>query len=445
VTDQLPAFVRPYWKSENGELLIGGVPVSSIVSRHGSPIFVYDRSTLERKYSALRRALPERLSIFYSVKANPNPSLLEFFLEQGCGLEIASAGEFQLARKAGCDPNNIIFAGPGKGESELELVIANAICEIHVESMREIERISTLSNRLSMPARVTLRVNPAEGTQGGAIQMGGKPSPFGADEENLEPLLHRIAVDPQLVFQGIHLFMGTQILDPHVLVDQYKKGVDIARRAALIVGLPVHTLDFGGGLGIPYFSGESELNLDKLHLGLRALMAELEGEACFENTTFIVEPGRFLVGEAGIYVTRVNDIKSSRGKTYLILDGGMNHHLAASGNLGQVVRRNFPIAVLNRIEAPATDFFDIVGPLCTPLDTLGRGVRLPQVQVGDLVGIFQSGAYARTASPLGFLSHPAPAEVWVADGHDFLIRRSSTFEDSLSDIVPLRNNALSLS
>jgi diaminopimelate decarboxylase len=442
VTDQVPAFVRSYWKSKNGELLIGGAPVSSIVARYSTPIFLYERATLDRKYTALRRALPERFSIFYSVKANPNPALMGFFLERGCGLEIASAGEFQLAQRAGCAPKHLLLAGPGKTESELELVIANGIGEIHAESMEEVERVSTLSRKLGVRTRVALRVNPVEDVQGGAIQMGGKPSPFGVDEESLEPLLRRFVDDPQLVFQGIHLFVGTQILDHHVLMAQYRKGLDIARRAAVTLDMPIRTLDFGGGLGIPYFSGESELDLDELQASLRVLMAEIKHEACFANTNFIVEPGRFLVGEAGIYVARINDIKKSRGKTYLILDGGMNHHLAASGNLGQVIKRNFPIAVLNRFDAPPTAVFDIVGPLCTPLDMLGRGVRLPQVQIGDLVGIFQSGAYARTASPLGFLCHPTPAEVWVADGQDLLIRRSGDFESSLSDICSLRPDPL---
>jgi len=439
VSDQLPAFVSSYWECDaGGEILVGGLPISTIVGRHGTPVFVYDRSSLKRKYAALRRVLPERFSICYSVKANPNLAILEFFLEKGCGLEIASAGEFQLARKAGCAPANIIFAGPGKTEFELEVVMGNGIGEIHAESRLEIERVSTLGRKLGVRTRVAVRVNPTEDALGGAMQMGGKSSPFGVDEESLEPLLHRIAEDSQLAFQGIHLFVGTQILDCRVLLDQYRRAVEIARRAAAILSLPIHALDFGGGLGIPYFPGESELDLDELQHGLSKLMTDIARERCFVDTKFSVEPGRFLVGEAGIYVTRVNDIKTSRHKTYLILDGGMNHHLAASGNLGQVIRRNFPIAVLNRFDAPAMEVFDIVGPLCTPLDTLGRGVRLPQVEVGDLIGIFQSGAYARTASPLGFLSHPAPAEVWVADGQDFLIRRSSNLEDSFSDIVRLK-------
>lgn len=267
--------------------------------------------------------------------------------------------------------------------------------------------------------------------------MGGKSAPFGVDEEELEPLLHRIVGDPHLDFHGIHLFVGTQILDYELLLTQYRKGLEIARFAAAAIGLPLLTLDFGGGLGIPYFPGDAELNLSLLSKGLHELMAEIERDDYFARTKFMVEPGRFLVGEAGVYVTRINDIKISRGKKYLILDGGMNHHLAASGNLGQVIKRNFPIAILSKLDVSDTEEVDVVGPLCTPLDTLGRSLRLPPAEVGDLVGIFQSGAYARTASPLGFLSHPSPPEVWVEGGKDTVIRTRGTPEDCIADVRPL--------
>jgi diaminopimelate decarboxylase len=230
------------------------------------------------------------------------------------------------------------------------------------------------------------------------------------------------------------LFVGTQILDYQLLLAQCRKGLEIARRAAAVMGVPLRTLDFGGGWGIPYFAGDAELDLSSLSQGLHELMAEIERVDCFAQTKFMVEPGRFLVGEAGVYVARVNDIKISRGKKYLILDGGMNHHLAASGNLGQVIRRNFPMAILNKLGIPASESVDIVGPLCTPLDTLGRSVQLPRTEVGDLIGIFQSGAYARTSSPLGFLSHATPPEVWVENGQDFLIRRRGSLDDHLRDL-----------
>jgi len=438
VSPGYPEFVRSYWKSSSdGELLVGGVPVSTIVQGHGTPVFIYDRAILERKYAELRDALPDRFAISYSVKANPHPAFLQFFLEKGAGLEIASAGEFRLALSAGCPPEKILFAGPGKTEAELELVIRQGIGEIHAESELEVDRISAISNKLGVRTRVAIRVNPNEAGQGGAMRMGGKSAPFGVDEEQLPPLLRRVANDPNLDLCGIHLFAGTQILDHRLLIAQYEQGMEIFRSAAREVKAPLRTLDFGGGLGIPYFPGDAALDTSRLREDLRRLMAGIEKEACFAQAKFMVEPGRFLVGEAGLYVARINDIKVSRGKKFLILDGGMNHHLAASGNLGQVIKRNFPMAILNKLLLPATETVDIVGPLCTPLDTLGRAVQLPPANVGDLVGIFQSGAYARTASPLGFLSHPAPPEVWVEGGRDSVIRARGTPEDYTSDLQRL--------
>jgi diaminopimelate decarboxylase len=434
----LPDFVTAYWKSSpEGELVVGGLSVSSLAARHGTPLFVYDRDIVERKYLALRNSLPKRFSISYSVKANPNPAFLRFFLEKGCGLEIASAGEFYQAKNAGCPPANIVFAGPGKSEAELETVIAAQIGEIHAESELEIERISAISRKLAVRTAVAIRVNPKEESQGGAMLMGGKSAPFGVDEETLGAILERIAEDSWLDFRGIHLFVGTQILDDKVLLMQYQKAIEIGRQAAARMHSALRTVDFGGGLGIPYFDGDAELDLGRFGKSLRAVMAEIENEHVFLRTNFMVEPGRFLVGESGVYVSRINDIKKSRGKKYLILDGGMNHHLAASGNLGQIIKRNFPIAVLNRIHAPATEVVDVVGPLCTPLDIVGRSVHLAEARVGDLIGIFQSGAYARSASPLNFLSHPTPPEVWVENGRDSLIRRRGRVEDYVRDVEPV--------
>ena len=382
----------------------------------------------------LRDFLPSRVSISYSVKANPNLAFLRLFLEKGVGLEIASAGEFYQARTAGCESSNIVFAGPGKTESELETVIEDGIGEIHAESALELERIAAISQRQAKITPVLVRVNPNEGGQGGAIRMGGKPAPFGVDEEQLHELLCYIVDSPHLQFRGIHLFVGTQILDHHFLLGQYRKGFEIAKHAAQLLGQPIQSLDFGGGLGVPYFPGDTELDLSQAKKYFAEMLAEFGDEPCFSRTRFMVEPGRFLVAESGIYVTRITDIKMSRGRKFLILDGGMNHHLAASGNLGQVIKRNFPIAILDKLDVPATETVDIVGPLCTPLDTLGRSVQLPKPEVGDLIGVFQSGAYARSASPLAFLSHATPPEVLVDNGHAFLIRRRGTFEDHLRDV-----------
>lgn len=431
----IPEVAAAYWRTgEQGELLVGNQNISSIVARYGTPVFVYDASVIRQKLSALREALPERFSVSYSVKANPHPAFLRFFVKQECGLEIASAGECELAYESGCRPENVVFAGPGKTEEELDYVIARGIGEIHAESLLEIERIDAIGRKRGVRIGVAVRINPSEEVHGSAIRMGGKSAPFGLDEEELDSVVRCMAECRHIDFRGIHLFVGTQILESQSLLAQYKKGLEIFRRAAALVDFPLRTLDFGGGLGIRYFSGETELDLHALRVGLRELLSTLDYEECFAQARFMIEPGRFLVGEAGLYVARINDIKVSRGKKYLILDGGMNHHLAASGNLGQVLRRNFPIAILNKLDVPATDTFDVVGPLCTPLDTLARSLHLPSAEVGDLVGIFQSGAYARTASPLGFLSHPTPPEVWVENGQDLLIRRRGTCQDLLRDV-----------
>jgi diaminopimelate decarboxylase len=431
--DQVAWLLEHYFAAPNGELSVGGVLVSQLASQYGTPLFVYDQSVIDRKWDLLRNTLPPEFSIYYSVKANPSQAVLRRFLERGAGLEIASAGEFRQAQSAGCPPEKIVFAGPGKTDAELELVLGQGIGEIHVESPREAGRIAAIAESRGVRARVALRVNPGGEAEGGAMRMGGRPAPFGVDEENLDETLGRLLTMDALEITGIHVFLGTQILDWDVLLSQYRKAIEIARHAACILKRPLETLDFGGGLGIPYFPHEESLDAGKLRDGLEALISTVRGDGWFCGTRFFVEPGRYLVGEAGVYVTRINDIKTSRGKKFLIVDGGMNHQLAASGNLGQTIKRNYPVAVLNKLDRPAVEIADVVGPLCTPLDVLARGINLPEADVGDLIGVFQSGAYARSASPLGFLSHPSPPEVWIDRGSHRLIRRRGQPDDYLRD------------
>jgi diaminopimelate decarboxylase len=433
MTDLALSLAQKHFAVSNGELIIGAIPIGALVQKYGTPAFLYDRKVLDQKLDALRGAMPSRFGVCYSVKANPNPAILQHFLARGCGLEIASAGEFQLALQAGCPPGRMLFAGPGKTEAELELVISQGIGEIHLESMVEADRAAAISRRLGMRARVALRVNPAGEAEGGAMRMGGRPAPFGIDEENLEQVLGALLSHETLEFRGIHLFASTQVLDANILLSQYRHGVEIARRVVKLFGRPLHTVDFGGGLGIPYFAHDKELDLEQLRVGLASLFDGLQTDASFRGTQFLIEPGRFLVGEAGIYVARVNDIKVSRGKKFLILDGGMNHHLAASGNLGQTIKRNYPVALLNKLHLPAEEAVDVVGPLCTPLDTLARAVTLPRAEIGDLFGIFQSGAYGLTASPQGFLSHPTPPEIFVDNERHTLIRKRGELAESSHD------------
>lgn len=419
--------VSQHFSVMDGELCIGGLSASSIASQFGTPLFVYDAGIMEAQLKRLRAALPDRFEICYSVKANPNVAVLRHFLALGCGLEIASAGEYHAAIAAGCPTTKIIFAGPGKTEQELELVLAKGIGEIHVESSVELDRIVRLSQRLGVRATVALRINPTGESQGGAMRMGGKAAPFGVDEELAAEMVDRMAKSPVLAFAGMHLFAGTQILDHEVLLTQYRKGVELARSLAMRVQRPLATVDFGGGLGVPYFANEQPLNLVGLREGLDALMRTIQSDPWFKGTRFLVEPGRFLVGESGIFVASVTDVKVSRGKRFVILDGGMNAHLAASGNLGQTIKRNYPIGILNKMNAVTTVTADVVGPLCTPLDTLGRNVDLADPEIGDLIGVFLSGAYGLTASPMAFLSHPIPPEVLVEAGVLCRIRERGSY------------------
>jgi len=421
--DLVSQLVGRNFSTRAGELHLAGLAIGQIIAEYGTPLFVYSGDVLDRTWTLLRATFPTRFDICYSVKANPNPSILGRFVAKGCGLEVASAGELGLALAAACPREGIVFAGPGKSDSELEYALRERIGEIHLESFREAERISIIARKLGIRAPVALRVNPAAEAQGGAMRMGGKPAPFGIDEECIDEAVDTLRGDAAIEFRGLHLFAGTQILDPAVLLRQYRKGLELARRIAARLSSPPVTLDFGGGLGIPYFLGERELDMAALRAGVSQLVEEADSDPLLRSTRFVIEPGRYLVGEAGIYVTRIVDVKVSRGKTFLILDGGMNHHLAASGNLGQVIKRTFPVSLLNKMNKEATETADLVGPLCTPLDTFGRDVRLPAAAVGDPVGIFQSGAYGLSASPVHFLSHVSPAEVLVENGRAHLIRR----------------------
>lgn len=431
---QVQQLISEMFPSSTEKLYIGGVCVEKLAEDFGTPLFVYDESVLLRKWELLRSTYPQRFDIYYSVKANPNPNLLAFFLAQGAGLEIASAGELYQAMEAGCSPGRILFAGPGKTLGEIELALKTKIGEIHAESLTELERIATIAGRLDQTASVALRVNPDGDAQGGAMRMGGKATPFGIDEETLDYALDFALSCPATEVRGIHLFAGTQLLDAEILLSQYRKGLQIARRVVERLGRPLHSVDFGGGLGVPYFSNDHPLDMELLKTNLNEFMQEISDDPHFADTRFVIEPGRYLMAEAGVYVARVLDVKVSRGKTFAIVDGGMNHHLAASGNLGQTIKRNFPVAVATRLLQPHENTVDIVGPLCTPLDVLARSLAVPHIEAGDLIAVFQSGAYARSASPVGFLSHPTPPEVLVNGGEARLIRRRGQVADYLRDV-----------
>ncbi len=394
----------------DGELVVGGLKLSQLAARVGStPFYAYDRSLLRRRVGELRAMLPAGVKLHYAMKANPMPAVVQYLVGLVDGIDVASTGELKLALDAGADVAEISFAGPGKRDAELLQAVASGVL-VNVESARELPVLAAASQRLGLPARVAVRVNPDFELKSSGMKMGGGPKQFGVDAEAVPELLRWIGRE-QLAFEGFHLYAGSQNLRAENICDSQRKSYELALRLAASAPAPVRVLNLGGGLGIPYFPGEPRLELDLIGTNL----ADLRERAVREMPAahFVIELGRFLVGEAGVYVTRITDRKVSRGQVFLVTDGGLNHHLAASGNFGQVIRKNYPVAIGNRIGAVERETASVVGPLCTPLDILAERADLPLAQEGDFVVVFQSGAYGASASPQGFLSQPLYQEVLV--------------------------------
>lgn len=394
----------------DGELLVGGIPLRRLAARVGStPFYAYDRTLLSARVAQLRSALPTGIELHYAMKANPMPALVGHMAPLVDGIDVASAGELKTALDAGTDPRCISFAGPGKRDAELRQAVAAGIL-INVESFRELAVLAETSQALGVPARVAVRVNPDFELKSSGMKMGGGPKPFGVDAEQVPALLRAIG-RAELAFEGFHLFAGSQNLKAEAIVEAQQKSFALALRLAEHAPGPVRTLNLGGGLGIPYFPGEQRLDLAPIGTALGNIVAE--AATALPGAAIVLELGRYLVGEAGIYVCRITDIKVSRGHTYLVTDGGLHHHLSASGNFGQVLRKNYPVTIGTRMGEPAAEAVSVVGPLCTPLDLIAERMALPQAAEGDLVVVFQSGAYGASASPQAFLGHPGVAEVLV--------------------------------
>lgn len=392
------------------ELQVGGLPLSLLAERVGqTPFYAYDRSLIAARVAGVRQVLPQGVHLHYAIKANPMPALVGFVRPLVDGMDVASAGELKLALDAGADPRTIGFAGPGKRDAELRQAVAAGVL-LHVESARELEALAASAQALGRPARVALRINPDFELRGAGMHMGGGPKPFGIDAEQVPAMLRAMARDG-LAFEGFHIYPGSQNLRGNVIAESLHRSVELVQRLANGAPAPVRYVNLGGGWGIPYVAGEQRLDLAPVADALAQVQAAL-GRALPE-AQMVLELGRYLVGEAGIYVARVIDRKMSRGQVFLVTDGGMHQHLAASGNFGQVIRRNYPVVIGNRLQAAERESATVVGPLCTPLDVLAERMELAVAQPGDLVVVLQSGAYGATASPQAFLGHPPCAEVLV--------------------------------
>ncbi len=395
---------------QHGQLVVGGQTLGTLAERVGqTPFYAIDRQLLRQRVAHLRALLPARLKLHYAMKANPMPAVVGLMAGLVDGIDVASAGELKVALDAGADPAEISFAGPGKREAELRQAVAARVL-VNVESMREVSLLASISQQLGLPARVAVRVNPDFELKGSGMKMGGGPKQFGVDVEQVPALLARVQAGG-LAFEGFHLFAGSQNLRAESIIEAQQKSYALALRLADACPQPVRFLNLGGGFGIPYFPGEKRLDLAPIADNLAEITERARTD--LPQAALVIELGRYLVGEAGIYVTRILDRKVSRGQVFLVTDGGLNHHLSASGNFGQVVRKNYPVTIGNKAAGVRRETASVVGPLCTPLDLLADRMDLPLAEPGDLVVIFQSGAYGASASPQGFLGHPACIEVLV--------------------------------
>lgn len=402
--------IPPGFECIGGELAISGRRASELVAEAGrTPLFVYSGAMLDARMAELRAALPQRVGVNYAVKANPHPAVIAHMALLVDGFDIASAGELGMCQAAGIDPRRISFAGPGKRDAELEAAIAAGVT-LNCESEGEGDRALAIGQRLGIAPRLAVRVNPSFVMTGSGMKMGGGAKQFGVDAERV-PMLARHLIAEGAEWRGLHIFTGSQTLSAEAIIEAQANVLGLAAELTEAIGAPCPKLNMGGGLGIPYFPGDTPVDLPKVGAALAERVAHLP--STLAETELCMELGRFLVGEAGVYLTRVIDRKQSHGVTFLVTDGGLHHQLAASGNFGTVVRRNYPSAIATRYGAEATEEVNIVGCLCTPLDRLADNAMMPRAEVGDLVAVFCAGAYGATASPSAFLGHGPAAELLV--------------------------------
>jgi diaminopimelate decarboxylase len=402
--------IPPGYSAIDGELAIGGRRVSELVAEAGrTPLFVYSRTHLDARVAELRAALPGRIGLNYAVKANPHLAVIGHMAPLVDGFDIASSGELGLCVAVGIDPKRISFAGPGKRDDELEAAIAVGVT-LNCESEGEAARALAIGERLGIAPRMAIRVNPSFTMTGSGMKMGGGAKQFGVDAERV-PALARDVIAKGAEWRGLHIFTGSQTLSADAIIEAQGNVLNLAAELAEAIGHGLPKLNMGGGLGIPYFPGDAAVDLEKVGAALAQRVANLP--KALADTELCMELGRYLVGEAGVYLTRIIDRKVSHGVTYLITDGGLHHQLAASGNFGTVVRRNYPSAIATRYGAEPVEAVNIVGCLCTPLDRLADNAAMPRADVGDLVAVFCAGAYGATASPSAFLGHGPAAELLV--------------------------------
>jgi len=402
----------------NNELTVGGISLTHIEKLLGqTPFYAYDKQLITNKITSLKERLPDNIALHYAIKANPYSSLVQLISPLVDGFDVASKKEMLLAIQSGMAAKKISFAGPGKTTTDITAAIIAGVT-LHVESINELRAVQETAKQLDLTADIALRINPEFELKSAGMKMSGGAKPFGIDEELLPGILREFPL-PQLNLRGFHIFSGSQNLNSDAIINAQQQSFALAKKLLdlLSTNIKIDYINIGGGLGVPYFNNEKALDITPIADNLTALLTQYQ--TSFTDIEVVIELGRFLVAEGGIYVSKIVDKKISRGTTYLVCDGGLHHHLANSGNFGQVIRKNYPVAIGNKLPCATSskaleqplELVSIVGPLCTPLDILADKVTLPSADIGDYVVIFQSGAYGASASPQAFLSQPQLSEI----------------------------------
>lgn len=374
--------------------------LKTVANLYGTPAYVYDSLQIISNIENIRNGIGTKPKLFYSVKANPNRHLLKFIDKYVDGMEICSVGEFINALEVGISAERMIFVGPGKREDELKFVIAQNIGCIVIESIQELEIVNHLADKQKV--RVALRINPKMTVVGERLNMSGTSTQFGMDEDSVFSVLRNNKYE-NLLFEGIHFYFGTQQLDGNILNQQFMYAIEIFKKIIEIV--PLKYVDFGGGFGVPYYENEELFNFELLREWRDMIHSSL-----FEQYDVYIESGRYIVANCGFFLSRVLYTKQINKRKFAIIDGGMNNHFSLAC-IGRLLKRDFPVSVIN--DSKCLELVSIVGPLCTPVDSIASNVMLPTIKPRDIIVIKNSGAYGYTYSPQLFLSHPTPIELLV--------------------------------
>lgn len=399
--------------------------ISKAVLTHGTPSYIYDGEKLAENYHKLKNALPNFVDVFYALKVNPNISLVKLLRSEGAKTECCSITEMEIALQAGSTPHDIIYLGPCKKEYELKRAIELDVYAIVVESETELKRISNIAGQQGKNVNVAIRINPDFSAKGSPWKMGGRPTQFGIDEKHAFNNFGSYLATPNIIIRGIHVYNGTNILDAQSVYENTKYILELFEKISERYNTFFTMVDVGGGMGVPYFPNQEELDIEEFKNLMGPLFDNFHNK--YPAARIIMESGRFIIGTAGYFAVTVNNIKTNHGSKFVVTDGGTNCHSVAAG-LGRVVKRNFPMINLTASSDAKVEKYQVAGPLCSPDDIIGRNIELAEVTEGDTLVISESGAYGPTSSPGLFHSHGTPVEVLAYKDKIHLIRKKDTTE-----------------